>query len=193
MTAAEALRAARDAGVVVKLNGDKLKVEAVIPPPPVVLEALRLNKADIIELLKSPPVAPWDDAEEERAAVIEFDGGAPRLWAEALARLDPAKPPGDVPERRWVQFIDDCGLFLDGGWAARAERLGWGPPQLFGCHRDKPFARISQAGLLWIVEGRTISELTADAATITTASGGHLTFRRKQLEAGGIPVWELDR
>jgi hypothetical protein len=32
---------------------------------------------------------------EERAAVIEYDGGAPQAWAEALARLDPDKPPAD--------------------------------------------------------------------------------------------------
>jgi hypothetical protein len=40
---------------------------------------------------------PWSDAEEERAAIAEYDGGAPRAWAEALARLDPNKPAGDVP------------------------------------------------------------------------------------------------
>ena len=62
-------------------------------------------------------VKPWSDDEEERAAVIEYDGGAPRAWAEALARLDPNKPPGDVPPRRWLRFIDDCGRFLHGGWA----------------------------------------------------------------------------
>jgi len=45
----------------------------------------------------------WTDAEEERAAIAEYDGGAPRAWAEALARLDPNKPPGDVPPRRWLR------------------------------------------------------------------------------------------
>jgi hypothetical protein len=38
-----------------------------------------------------------------------YDGGAPQAWAEALARLDPDKPPGDVPARRWLCFIDDRG------------------------------------------------------------------------------------
>jgi hypothetical protein len=55
------------------------------------------------------------------------DAGAPRAWAEGLARLDPAHPPSDVPPGRWVRFIDDCGMFLDGGWAAKAAALGWGP------------------------------------------------------------------
>src|SRR6516165_10617401 len=52
-----------------------------------------------------PAPSTWADAEEERAAIVEYEGGAPRPWAEALARLDPGKPPGDVPPRRWVRFI----------------------------------------------------------------------------------------
>jgi hypothetical protein len=134
---------------------------------------------------------PWGDAEEERAAVAEYDGGAPRVWAEALARLNPASPPCDIPPMRWLRFIDDCGRFLDEGWAARAEALGWGPLDLFGCNRDKPFARISQAGLLWLLECRKLLALTADTAAIATHSGGKLTYYRRQLEAGGVLAWEL--
>jgi hypothetical protein len=132
----------------------------------------------------------WGDAEQERAAIAEYDGGAPRVWAEALARLDPASPPCDVPPMRWLRFIDDCGRFLDEGWAARAKALGWGPRELFGCNRDKPFARISQAGLLWLLEGRKLLALTADTAAIATQSGGKLTFYRRQLENGGVLAWE---
>ena len=32
-----------------------------------------------------------DDFDEERAAIIEFDGGVPRPWAEAFARLEPRR------------------------------------------------------------------------------------------------------
>jgi hypothetical protein len=42
----------------------------------------------------------WTDANEERAAIIEYDGGAPRAWAEALARLDPNKPPSGIRPSR---------------------------------------------------------------------------------------------
>jgi hypothetical protein len=61
-----------------------------------------------------------------------------------MGRGDCASP-GDVPPRRWLRFIDDCGHFLDGGWAARAKELGWGPLDLFGCDRERPFARIDRA------------------------------------------------
>ena len=74
-----------------------------------------------------PKPEPWTDAHEERAAIVEYDSGIPRAWAEGFARLDPNNTPADVPPRRWLRFIDDCGGFLDGGWAARAAELGWGP------------------------------------------------------------------
>ena len=35
--------------------------------------------------------AACDDFDEERAAIIEFDGGVPRPWAEAFARLEPRR------------------------------------------------------------------------------------------------------
>ena len=133
----------------------------------------------------------WTDAEEERAAIVEYDAGAPRAWAEALARLDPACPRCDMPPKRWLQFIDDCRRFLDDGWAVCAERLGWGPLDLFGCDRTKPFARIDRAGLLWLLNGRKLLALSADAAAIATASGGYLTFRPRTGDLVGVVAWEL--
>lgn len=192
MSAAEALMAARAVGVSVELDGGELVLEAAGPPPIAVLAALKHYKADIISLLRPPLEAgDWQASFDERAAIIENDGGAARVWAEALARLDPARPPCDVSPMRWLCFIDDCGWFIDEGWAARAEALGWGPLDLFGCNRDKPFARISRAGLLWLLAGRKLSALTADTAAITTPSGGHVTFYRRQLETGGVLAWEL--
>ena len=111
-----------------------------------------------------PDFAPreWGAVEEERAAIVEYEAGAPRAWADALARLNPSKPPCDVPPKRWVQFIDDCGRFLDSGWAERAAMLGWGPLDLFGCDRERPFARIDHLALLWLLNGDKLVELHRD-------------------------------
>ena len=128
--------------------------------------------ANVAEMASEQPSHGWGNAEEERSAVIEHDGGVPREWAEALARLDPADPPGDVPPKRWVRFIDDCGRFVDDGWASCAEALGWGPLELFGCDRHKPYARIDHAGLLWLLNGQKLLALSANAAAISTTSGG---------------------
>jgi hypothetical protein len=107
----------------------------------------------------------WTDADDERAAIVEYDGGAPWAWAEGFARLDPARPPDDVPHRRWLQFMDDCGTFLNSGWPAKAALLGWGPLDLLGCNRDRPFARIDHMGLLWLLNGRKCSRgISRDAS-----------------------------
>ena len=134
----------------------------------------------------------WTDAEEERAAVIEYDGGTPRAWAEALARLDPSKPPTDVPLDRWERFINDCRHFLDLGWANRAAALGWGPIDLFGCDRERPLARYDGMGLLWIIQGRRLVALTAETATIDTLTGSLQTYRRVPIDFDrAVVAWEL--
>lgn len=136
----------------------------------------------------------WTEAQDERAAIIEHDGGAPRVWAEALARLDPAKPPADVPPRRWLVFINDCGRFVDGGWAERAAAFGWGPLDLFGCDRQRPFARIDHLGLLWLLNGGAILELRRDRATIQAVSGARQTYSRRPVEVGQVTLpWEAVR
>ena len=116
--------------------------------------------------------ATWGEAEEERAAIVEHDGSIPREWAEGFARLDPDRPPGDVPLKRWQRFVDDVGLFLDGPFCAVAAALGWGPLDLFGCDRDRPFARIDQAGLLWLLDGNKLVAMTENTATIENADRG---------------------
>jgi hypothetical protein len=131
---------------------------------------------------------------EEPAGIIEFDGGAPRAWAEALARLDLNKPPGDVPPRRWLRFVDDCGLFLHGDWAALAATFGWGPLDLFGCDRERPFARVDHLGLLWLLNGGSVVELRRDRAIFETERGARQCYPRRPVEVGRVVLaWELSQ
>jgi hypothetical protein len=138
-----------------------------------------------------PQVDHWSDREEERAAIAEHDGGIPRAWAEGFARLDPDRPPGDVQPERWRQFVNDVGRFLDSPLCAAAAALGWRPYDLFGCDRDRPFARIDQAGLLWLLNGNRLMALTENTATIETRTGARQTYRRKPAEPCRALAWEL--
>jgi hypothetical protein len=142
------------------------------------------------EALADDPGA-WRDFYEERAAIIEYDSGVSRLWAEGFARLHPDHPPPDVPVTRWQTFIDDIGRFLDGGFAERAAELGWGPLDLFGADRDRPFARIDQQGLLWLIAGNDLIALSHDTATIETSSCARQTYRRKPNAPGRVLAWEM--
>jgi len=134
----------------------------------------------------------WTDAYEELAAIVEYDGGVPRDWAEGFTRLDRSKPPAHVSLKRWLRFIDDCGRFLDARWAARAAALGWGPLHLFGCDRKRPFARLDHLGLLWEINGGRLIELHRNRAVIETAWGARLAYRCRPLEVGRVVLaWEL--
>ena len=135
--------------------------------------------------------AAWADAKEERAAIVEHDGRIPRAWAEGFARLDPDRPTGDVPLKRWQRFVDDLGLFLDSPFCAVAAALGWGPFDLFGCDRDRPFARIDLAGMLWLLNGGRLIALSEHTATIETPTGARQTYRRKPEAPGRALPWEL--
>jgi hypothetical protein len=158
------------------------------------LATLATLAAGELETQQNPAVLKaWTEGDDERAAIIQYDAVIPRSWAEALARLDPASPPGDVPARRWVQFIDDCGRFLDSGWASRVQTLGWGPLDLFGCDRERPFARVDHLGLLWLVKGGLIIDLRRHLAILQTKSGARQTYRRRPVEVGRVVLaWELD-
>jgi hypothetical protein len=190
--AVNTLAAVRALGGDVKLGSPgRLKVIAPGPLPDELIQRLYAAKPDLLTLLTSITVDTWTDAEEERAAIIEYDGGAPRAWAEALARLDPSKPPNDVRPERWLRFIDDCGHFLDDGWAERAAVLGWAPLQLFGSDRKRPYY-IPHRGLLWEVNGDQLIELKRDRAIMEVEGGGHRIYRRQPLEVGRVVlVWEL--
>ena len=89
MRAAEALRTARAAGVEIVLDGNDLVLEASSPPPETVLDALSRNKAGIVALLRPGgdcwSAEGWHVYFDERAGIAEFDGGLPRLEAEAQA------------------------------------------------------------------------------------------------------------
>jgi hypothetical protein len=137
------------------------------------------------------PAPSWTEAEEERAAIVEHDGKIPREWAEGFARLDPDQPPANVPLKRWQRFIDDVGRFLDSPFCAVAAALGWGSHDLFGADRDRPFARIDRAGLLWLLNGDKVLMLAQDAVTIETRTGARQTYRCKPPDPGRVLAWEL--
>jgi hypothetical protein len=132
-------------------------------------------------------------AENQGAIPGEHDDGVASGWAGGLARLDPNQPPGDVPAQRWSQFIENCKAFLGEGWAERAAALGWGPLDLFGCDRARPFARIDHQGLLWLLGDKRIVEVHRDKAIVETTTGARQTYRRGPIDIDRVVLaWELE-
>jgi len=111
--------------------------------------------------------------EAEREAIAVELGGIPTIYASEFARLQ-AHPPAEVPRDRWDQFINDAGLFLD-HWGRQAEALGWRPDELFGLYPDAPMARYDRMGLIWMLRGETVLDISDTAARL---SGGLAFYRR---------------
>ena len=89
MSAVQALKAASAAGVRLGIDGEDLTLEADAAPPPSVMNLLTCHRADVIALLRtwrdSWSGEDWRAFFDERAGIAEFDGGLPRLEAEARA------------------------------------------------------------------------------------------------------------
>jgi hypothetical protein len=89
MSADAALKAARDAGIRIGIDGDDLVLEASAKPSPAVLELLSQNKAGIRARLRAAEhgwgTEDWQAFFDERASIAEFDAGLPRPQAEARA------------------------------------------------------------------------------------------------------------
>jgi len=86
MSAAEALKAARAAGIELGIDGADLVLEASAPPTAAVLGLLSRHKAGIVTLLRPGrdgwSAEDWQVFFDERAGIAEFDGNLPRAQAE---------------------------------------------------------------------------------------------------------------
>jgi hypothetical protein len=89
MSAAEAIMAARAAGVKLGIDGDDLVLEAAAPPPDTVLDLLSRHKLDIVAQLRPHQdgslVEDWWAFFDERVAIAESGGRLPRPEAETRA------------------------------------------------------------------------------------------------------------
>jgi hypothetical protein len=87
MSATEALKAARAAGISLGVDGEALTLTAAAAPPPDVLKLLSSHKAGVIELLRPArdgwSLEDWLLLFDERAGIAELHGGLTRDEAEA--------------------------------------------------------------------------------------------------------------
>ena len=89
MSAVQALKAARDAGVRMGVDGDVLTLDAAAAPDAAALDLLSRHKADVLALLRIGSDGwsgeDWRAFFDERAGIAEFDGGLPRDQGESRA------------------------------------------------------------------------------------------------------------
>jgi hypothetical protein len=100
--------------------------------------------------------------------------------------------PDHIAVEDWQQAIKDGRRFLD-KWGEQAEALGWTARDLFGLHEVphtphasyRRLARYDCTGLIWLLRGALVVDLTESTATISGRWGGVTTYRRAGKPAFG--------
>src|SRR3954468_6300141 len=100
----------------------------------------------------------------------------PDLYQNAMVAIEAACPNG-VPVERWQRALADAGSFF-ALWGDTAERLGWTADDLFGLHPTAPLSRMDCMGLVWLLKGQSVVQLTVTEARL---SRGNAYYRRGAL------------
>ncbi len=192
------LKQAASVGLSVRADGDKLVIRGPRKAEPVV-RLLTEHKPAVLAAINAEPSAnlpkvdPAIDEEfEERSAIIEFEAGVPRDWAEGFARLCTMPRPTGIMPRDWQRLIDNAGTFID-RFASQAASLGWDTASVFGCHPVAPIARLDLAGLIFLIGDGEVVAIADDTAKIRTSGGSVLTYTRRTPAAGEpqVAAWAL--
>ena len=93
---------------------------------------------------------------------------------------------------RWKRIITDGQQFLQ-TWGRQAVHLGWNELELFGVHAVAPDRNYSASGLVLLIEGRTVTYLGPDHATLQSpTSASTLTYLRRNFDARwSTALWNL--
>ena len=152
MSAAEALRAARAAGIKVTVDADGLLLEADAEPPQSILDALACSKPGIMALLRGWSAEDWQAYFDERAGIAEFEAGLSRSDAEARAfdccvtewlnHYLVSSPPGRCLCCREVSFPDSPLVPFGTAWFHSHCWAAW-----YSCRKAEAVAALKAMGI----------------------------------------------
>jgi hypothetical protein len=121
---------------------------------------------------------------EERAAILEYEAGLPRPWAEPFARILCAAPDDDIGGSVRQRVLDAALTFAD-QWSGKALALGWDVNDVFGLHPASPCAGDDCRALAWLLaHGAKVVAIFADGADIVAADGAGQRYHRPSASVG---------
>ena len=203
MSAADAIKTARAAGVELRLDGGDLVLEAHAPPPPAVLDLLKKFKADIVEQLRqqggAATIARCDPTSRPRlrerseladganqhvrdaacpCTIVDCDDTCRSTRAGAqrfhiVQSLQTLPAPCDFKGR---QLETATRSFLESPWFSQAVMCGWSLDDLFGVDAFAPLDEHERWGL---VVGLAWAPQTADRITRIDDHGAVIRFRSR--------------
>ena len=128
------LFAARQHGVSLLPDGDKLRMKAPKAPPLALVEAVKVYKPELLRLLAAPDCPDWQTDDPHPAGTAtplrippDPPAGVARAeyWAAGVARLDPRRNPANFPAAHWQATVAAARtLCAEWGRPARGAELG---------------------------------------------------------------------
>jgi hypothetical protein len=184
--AMDVLREVPEAGGTVRLKGEMLRLWAPEPLPDELRARLHQHKAEIVSLLSAAKPA------NHAASIVQNVGGLPRKAADGVHAILSADGGQGIPPHRWPRVQRDAVRLLEGGWAQEALNFGWTATDLFGCDQRAPWHRLDRAGLVLLIGGHEIVELTEEVAALRTSTGSVLRYPRRPPPTPSVALlWEL--
>lgn len=110
-------------------------------------------------------------------------------WKAGIDRLADGRRPDAFENRAWAVLVSDARMLLQ-NWGADLFALGWGTLEVFGGNRNPRARRLDIPGLLPLLRGRPVEAIDADTALIRANRNDMMTFQRRLVAAGGVPVWD---
>ena len=113
-------------------------------------------------------------------------------WPTASGAILAAEGAQGVPPNRWPQIQRDTRQLVERRWLHTALDLGWSTADLFGCDQRAPWHRLDRSGLVLLMGGHEIVELSSDVATLRTRTGSVLRHRRRPPAKPPVALlWEV--
>lgn len=132
-------------------------------------------------------------AQESHSAhskTLKLPADLPSDWRAGFAAFCVMPPPDHFLAHRWEQAVHDGFAFLS-AWGPEAYRLGWTATDLFGGSASSPWSRVGMLGLVPLLNGDTVVDLSEKAAIIESKSGSRLAYRRHVASGGRVCLWEM--
>jgi hypothetical protein len=183
------LREVAKAGGSVRLDGGMLRLSAPEPLPDELRARVRQHKAEVVALLSAAEPANNMVLQDQPGQDL---AGLPREIADGVRAILTADGAQRIPPQRWPRMQRDAAWLVEGGWLERALALGWTAADLFGCDRRAPWHRLDRAGLVLLIGGQELVELTEGVAALRTSTRSVLRFRRRPSARPPVALlWEL--
>lgn len=109
-------------------------------------------------------------------------------WTIGIERLSGARCPAELNPATWRGLVMDARMLLQ-NWGGDLISMGWTTLEVFGVNRSPAARRLDVPGLIYFLKGRQVEAIDADTALIRENRRDTMTFQRRLVAPGGVPIW----